>query len=82
MSRFFPTACSGSGDWGAAGFKAGDRGEVGLWFLRAGIAPLAVNPGAPIPVDPFTLFESGKIIIDRVFRICMQGVVEGRDLTA
>jgi len=40
--------------------------------LRAGIAPLAVNPGAPIPVDPFTLFESGKIIIDRVFRICMQ----------
>jgi hypothetical protein len=62
MSRFFPTACSGSGDWGAAGFKAaGDRCEVGLWFLRAGIEPLAVNLGAPIPVDPFTLFESGKI---------------------
>ena len=81
MSRSLPQYVVAPEIGDTAAFKAGDRGEMGLWLLRAGIARLAVNLGAPIPVDPFTLFESGEIIIDGVFRICIHGVVEGRDLT-
>jgi len=61
--------------------KAADRGEVGSGLLRAGPGNIAANSGAPTLVDPCPLFESGEITIDRVFRICMEVVVEGRDLT-
>jgi len=67
--------------WGTAGFKAEDRREVGLGLLQAGTGSFAGNPGAPISLDPCHLFESGEISIVGVFKICMQGVLGGRDLT-
>ena len=49
-------------------------------LLRAGTGSIAGNPGAPHPCDPCRLFVSGEIIIHGVFRISLNGVVEGRDL--
>jgi hypothetical protein len=54
---------------------------VGLQFLQAGPGRVAVNLGAPIPLDRCHLFESGEISIDGVFRICRLVAVRGRDLT-
>jgi hypothetical protein len=42
---------------------------------------MAGDSGAPIALDSCPLFESGEITIDGVFRICMEEVVEGRDLS-
>jgi hypothetical protein len=75
--KVFPTACSDSGDLGTARFKVGDRGEMGLWVLRAGTGSIAGNPRAPIPLDPCPLFESREISIVGVLRISMHGVVAG-----
>ena len=80
VNRLLPHHVVAEGIWRTAGFKAGDRGEVGLGLLRAGPGRIAGNSGAPIPVDPCPLLESGEITIDRIFRICMQ-VVGGRELT-
>src|SRR5512139_2346252 len=53
----------------------------GFGVLRAETGSIAGNPGAALPIDSSPLFESGEIIIVGVFRICMHGVVAGRDLT-
>jgi hypothetical protein len=70
--------------WGvstAPRVKAADHAETSLRLSRAGTGNIAGNSGAPIPVDPCPLFESGEIIIGGVFRIRMQVVVKGQDLT-
>ena len=54
-------------------------GEGSLRRLLDGIGNIPGNPGVPFPFDPFTLFESGEIIIPGVSRICVQVVGGGRD---
>ena len=66
----------------ALGVKAADQAETSLRLSRAGTGNIPGNSAAPIPVDPCPLFESRDVTIDRVFRISVQVVVEGRDLTA
>ena len=66
----------------ALGVKAADQAETSLRLSRAGTGNIPGNSAAPIPVDPCPLFESQDVTIDRVFRISVQVVVEGRDLTA
>ena len=63
------------------GLRRRTTARASLRFLRTGTRNLAEYSGAPIPLDPYPLFDSGETTIDRVFRICMQVVVEGRDLT-
>jgi hypothetical protein len=63
----------------ATEFKAESYSEGSLGLLRARTGHIAKDPGAPIPVDPFTLFELGGIIIHRVCRICIRAVVGGLD---
>jgi hypothetical protein len=50
-------------------------------MVRPGTGRVAASPRAPVPIDPFTLFESGEIINDGIFRISMHRVVEDRDPT-
>jgi hypothetical protein len=51
----------------APGVKAADQAETSLRLSRAGTGNIPGNSGAPIPVDPCPLFESGEITIDRMF---------------
>ena len=74
--------CGGLGVFDCASGQGGglQRGESEA--LPAGTGKIPGNSDAPIPVDPCPLFESREVTIDRVFRISVQVVVEGRDLTA
>ncbi len=47
-----------------ASVKAEDYGEPSLGLLWTGTESIAENPGAPIPLNPCHLFESGEISID------------------
>ena len=63
--------------------KTGDstpwRGSMRV--VRAGSGTIHGNSSAPAPFDPLRLFESGEIVIDSVFRICVEVVLGVRDLT-
>ena len=63
--------------------KTGDsrpwRGSMRV--VRAGSGTIHGNSSAPTPFDPLRLFESGEIVIDSVFRICVEVVLGVRDLT-
>jgi len=53
--------------WGfstALGVKAEDRAETSLRLLRARTGNIVGKSGAPIPFEPFTLFQSGEMSID------------------
>lgn len=66
--------------WGfstAPGINAENHAETSLLLLRARTGNIPANSGAPIPLDPFPLFESGETIIDGVFRIFLQVVLRG-----
>ena len=43
--------------------------------MEIGSGTIHGNSGAPIPLDPFPVFESGEIVIDRVFRIGAEIVI-------
>jgi hypothetical protein len=76
--RCFPHHVLGKEIWGTAGFKAEDRGEMGVGLLPAVTESIAGNPGAPLPFDRCPLFESREISIVGVLRISMHRVVEAR----
>ena len=49
--------------------------------VRAGSGTIHGNSSAPTPFDPMRLLESGEMVIDSVFRICLEVVLGVRDLT-
>lgn len=50
-------------------------------LVRGEIRDIHLNSGAQIPFDIFPVFESAEVVIDRVFRICVEVVLGVRDLT-
>jgi hypothetical protein len=48
----------------APAVKAEDCGKPSLGLLRTETGSIAENPGAPIPLGPSHLFETGEISID------------------
>ena len=48
--------------------------------METGTGTIHRNSGTPIPFDPFPVFESGEIVIDRVFRIGVEMVIRDPNL--
>ena len=48
--------------------------------VRGGIGTIHGNWNTPIPLDSFPAFESGEVVVDRVFRIGVEMVIRDRDL--
>jgi hypothetical protein len=57
-----------------------DSGEGDVRVLETLTLSIQGNSRTPTPFDPFTVFESGEIVIDRVFRISVEMVIPDRNL--
>ena len=53
---------------------------MGARVSETGKGTIYRNSGTSIPFDSFPVFESGEIVIGRVFRSCVQVVVGDRNL--